>query len=414
MNIQKTHNRCRRERGSALLAAIGFMVVVLAIGLATTMMATHEVRSSRDDGDTKVLRNLAEAGIEAALSQMNKDPMWRCTGSPAQFTNQPLTTVVGGVTTSLGTYTVDPIADLSGDYLQVTAHGYTPSATAPGRQERQVRVIAYKRWGTPFSAAAFGRSGVPLANGDTDSYDSAKGSYGGQTPGTQGDIRTDSSDPSSITIFNNGHCNGKVMYGPGTNLSSVNLDRSRISDGDSNEANDILIAPSNALAPDVTVSSDAKPISGVNGGNNTITGTLTIPAGTWYCDGISLSGKSTVYTTGKVALYVKGNMSIGGNGILNNGDAVGGGSKASDLLIYGTSACHSVSISGNGALTAAVYAPSAAIVLNGGGSSGSVYGALAGNTVSFNGNGTVLHYDVALQNVTGVVTGFRPKSWEEE
>lgn len=403
-----------RERGYALVAAIGFTIVILAVGMAITLMATQEQRATRGSGDTISLRNIAEAGIDRALNEMNRNPQWRCTGSPSAYTNMPLSVVVGEMNTSLGTFTVDPIVDLGGDYVQVTGHGYWPTAHALGGREKQVRVIAYKKWGTPFSAAAYGREGVPLANGDTDSYDSDHGGYSSQGHGNQGDIRTDSTNPSSITIYNNGYCNGKVIYGPGTDLSSVNLDRGRITDGDSDETNDVLKAAEKATAPDVVVPADARAISTINWGNNSITGSMLIPAGTYYCDGISLNGNECVRTTGQVILYVRGNMSIGGNGILNNNDANGGSSLASNLILYGTSACTSVTISGNGALTGAVYAPSADIVLNGGGSSGEVYGALAGKTVSFNGNGTVLHYDIALQSLKGVVTGFRPKSWEEE
>ena len=402
-----SNRRNSASRGVALVAALSFTVVVLSLGLAVTGMATHEQKSTRATGDVMVMRNLAEAGIDRALSNMNSDPMWRCTGSPADYTDKPLAMVVANTNTSLGTYTVDPIVDLGGDYVQVTAHGYTPSANAPGRQEHQVRVMAYKRWSTPFSAAAFGRAGVPLANGDTDSYNSAAGSYGAQAHGNKGDIRTDSTDPNSISIYNNGYCGGNVIYGVGTNLNNVTLARDRISGG-------VMAAAASAVSPDVSVPPGAKRISTINGGSNTINGTLTIPAGTWYCDSISLSGQSTVTTIGRVYLYVTGNMDIGGNGILNNGDVVGGSALASNFLIYGTPSCTSVSISGNGALTAAVYAPAANIVLNGGGERGSVYGALSGRTVSFNGNGTVLHYDEALQSVTGVVMGFRPKSWEEQ
>lgn len=392
-----------RRRGVALIGALSFTVVVLGLGMAVTSMATQEQKSTRAGGNTIVLRNLAEAGIERALNQLNKEPMWRCTGSPAEFTNKPLVESVAGTTTPIGAYTVDPITDLGGDYVQVTARGYTPSVNA---LTKQVRVMAYKRWGTPFSAAAFGRAGVPLANGDTNSYNSANGGYSSQVPGNKGDIRTDSTNPASITILNNGYAGGNVIYGPGTNLNNVTLDRDRI-------FGDVKAAPAAATMPDVAVPGNAVAISTITGGSNTINDTLTIPAGTWYCDSINLSGQSTVTTIGRVYLYVTGNMNIGGNGILNNGDVVGGNALASNFILYGTPTCTSVSISGNGALTAAVYAPQADIVLNGGGTNGSVYGSLAGRTVSFNGNGTVLHYDEALQNVKGVVTGISPKSWQE-
>src|SRR5207253_2880495 len=117
------------------------------------------------------------------------------------------------------------------------------------------------------------------------------------------------------SIQNNGHCNGKVIFGPGTDLSDVHIPTGRISDGDGSESNDIMAAPSTAVMPDVTVPAGAVNISTINGGSNNINGSMFIPAGTW---------------------------------------------------------------------------------------------------VSFNGNGTVLHYDTQLRAVTGSIMGFRTKSWEED
>ncbi|HEY3266913.1 MAG TPA: hypothetical protein VGM37_08305 [Armatimonadota bacterium] len=403
-----------KRRGYALLAAMAISGVILALGTAMVMMTMREQASSIAQGDITSLRCLAEAGIDSAFEKLSHDPTWRCAGAPADFTNKPVNVVISGQNRTLGTFTVDPIQDLGGDCVAVTAHGYFPSATAAIHQEKQVRVIGYKKWGTPFSAAAFGKAGVPLANGDTDSYNSAAGSYSGQTPGNNGDIRTDSSSPGAITIYNQGHCNGRVMYGPGTDLTQVNLDRSRIADGDTNESNDIQVANAAAIAPDVDVPSTARPISDLTHGANSILGSMFIPAGTWWCNTISITGNSRVTTSGKVTLYAKGAIVIGGNGMVNNSDAVGGIALPSNLIIYGTPTCTSVKIDGNGSLTAAVYAPEADIILNGGGNNGAVYGALAGRTVSFNGNGTVLHYDTALQGVSGVVVGFRSKTWEEQ
>lgn len=400
--------KTQRERGMALLAAIVCTMVVLALGMALVTLSTHDLKTTNEQGTMTSLRNVAEAGVDQAFKKLNTDPTWRSLDkNDANFNNAPLTATVDGVTKTLGTFTVDPIVEQGGDFVQVVAHAYHPNATDPNRLEKIVRVTAYKKWGMPFSAAAFGKSGVPLANGETDSYNSDNGSYGGANVGNKGDIRTDSTDPSSITIKNNGECNGKVIYGPGTDLSKVSLDKSRINDGDSDESNDIMVAPNTAVMPDVQLpSSGVTRLQNVPGfSSNTLTGGI-LPGGTYLCDSVDIKGKSMVAITGKVVLYVKGNISIGGNGIANLG-------APADLQLYGLPTCTSVDISGNGQLSAAVYAPQADIVLNGGGSNGQVFGALAGNRVSFNGNGTVLHYDEALQKVKGTVLGFRTKTWQE-
>jgi len=395
------------QRGMALVAAIMCTVLVLALGMALVSLSTHELKATTEQGTNISLRNIAEAGVDSAFRKLGTDPLWRSTNAadPA-FNNAPVKATVDGVTKTLGTFTVDPIVEQGGDYVQVVAHAYYPNATAADKLAKTVRVTAYKKWSMPFSAAAFGKSGVPLANGQTDSYNSENGSYGGANVGNKGDIRTDSSDPDSIDIKTQGECNGKVIYGPGTNLNDVDLDTGRINDGDGNEANDILVAPSTATMPDVQIPAGTTALQNVSGQSDNILDGGILPAGSYWCDRIDIKGTSQVILAGKVVLYVKDRIAIGGNGIANFG-------PPANLQIYGLPTCKQVDISGNGVLSAAVYAPQADIVLNGSGENGQVFGALAGNTVSFNGKGTVLHYDEALQKVKGTVVGFRTKTWQE-
>jgi hypothetical protein len=381
--------------------------LVLAMGMALVSMSTNELKATKEQGDTVGLRNIAEAGVDRSFQALAANPTWRCTdASDANFNNAPITATVGGATQTLGTFTVDPIQDQGGDYVLVTAHSYYPNATTAGRLEKRVRVTAYKKWGTPFSAAAFGKVGIPLGNGRTDSYTSEKGTYYSQTPGNHGDVRTDSTDPNAITLGPNGISGGKVIFGPGTDLADIDLDRSQIVDGDADESNDILVAPNAAVMPDVQIPSTAKELRTVSGFSSDTLSSGSLPAGEYWCDSINNSGNGMITVTGKVAIYVKGSISITGNGFVNT-------SAPEYLQIYGTTTCTSVKIAGNGNLSAAVYAPQAAITRNGGGASGDVFGALAGKTVSFDGTGTFLHYDEALQKVKGVVVGFRTKTWQE-
>jgi hypothetical protein len=392
----------------ALIAAIVCTFMVLALGMALVSMSTYELKATREQGDTISLRNIAEAGVEQAFRKMNAEPTWRATNaSDANFNDAPITATVDGATKTLGTFTVDPIVDQGGDYVQVTAHGYSPSATAANRLEKTVRVTAYKKWGTPFSAAAFGKNGIPLGNGQTDSYTSDVGGYYSQTPGTKGDVRTDSTDPSAITLGPQGISGGKVIFGPGTDLGDVTLDRNRIVDGDADETNDILAAPNTAVMPTVQIPSTAKELRTVSGFSSNTLSSGYLPEGEYWCNEINNSGNDKITMSGKVILYVKGPIAITGKGIVNT-------SAPANLQIYGTATCTSVKIAGNGNLSAAVYTPQADITLKGGGVYGDVFGALAGKTVSFDGNGTFLHYDEALQKVKGAVIGFRTKTWQED
>lgn len=403
-------NRRKNERGVALIAAIGFTVLVLALGLAVVSMTTREQMDATASGSDIQLRNIAEAGVDRAFVKLNEDPNWRCTGSPAEFTNAPVTETFDGKTRTLGTFTVEPIQSLGADYIQVTAHAYIPNASDSHRLEKTIRVVAYQKWGMPFSAAVFGKVGIAQQNGDTDSWNSALGSYYGQTPGTEGDVRTDSTDPGAITLQNNGYIRGKVIYGPGTDISKSTLSRSNIIDGDSNEANDILSAPASAVMPPAVLPSNAVDIRTINGGSGVISGNLNIPAGTWVCDSVRIQGNKKVTTSGPVTLYVRGSCDIQGNGIVNGGITTGGIARPQDLMIYGLPGCTSVSIGGNGAFTGVMYAPNAEIHING---NGGIWGAVVGNHVTFSGNNGSLHYDVALKGVAGTVVGFRAKHWQE-
>ena len=80
----------------------------------------------------------------------------------------------------------------------------------------------------------------------------------------------------------------------------------------------------------------------------------------------------TLDTDATLKLFVEGDVSIGGNGVLNS-------SNPENLEVIGTNTnegVQTIKISGNGQLSATVYAPNANVELKGGGSSGRVYGAV--------------------------------------
>jgi hypothetical protein len=112
----------------------------------------------------------------------------------------------------------------------------------------------------------------------------------------------------------------------------------------------------------------------------------------------------------KATIYFNGNVTIGGNGMVNPHD------QPSDLLLYGVQptdgVTRTVSLGGNGQITAAVYAPDYDVTVNGGGNSGHVFGSIVGNTVAMNGV-TNLHYDEALSS-TGLINNYKIVSWVED
>jgi hypothetical protein len=166
-----------------------------------------------------------------------------------------------------------------------------------------------------------------------------------------------------------------------------------------------------------------------------ISGTITT-SGTYYVDGDwSLGGNSgslviapdidvilvvtgsfelkgnatlTLDTDATLKLFVEGDVSIGGNGILNS-------SNPEYLEVIGTNTNEgeqTIKINGNGQLSASVYAPNANVELKGGGSSGRVYGAVVAYSASLVGN-SHFSFDEALADVNLGGTDYEVFEWLE-
>ena len=132
-----------------------------------------------------------------------------------------------------------------------------------------------------------------------------------------------------------------------------------------------------------------------------------------YVDGdISVTGTSQIILGDGVQakIYFKGNVTIAGKGMVNPND------KPANLLLYGVPPTdglnHTVTLGGNGQITAAVYAPDYDVTVNGGGNSGHVFGAVTGKSVTMTGV-TNLHYDEALA-FTGLINNYKIVSWVED
>jgi hypothetical protein len=127
---------------------------------------------------------------------------------------------------------------------------------------------------------------------------------------------------------------------------------------------------------------------------------------------ISAAGNSQVVLGPGVqaTIYFMGNVDIGGKGVLNPAN------QPADLLFYGvhsdSTVPRHVNLGGNGQISAAVYAPEHDVVVNGGGSSGHVFGSVVGKTVAMTGV-TNLHYDEALAS-GGIINNYKIVSWVED
>jgi Tfp pilus assembly protein PilV len=115
-------------------------------------------------------------------------------------------------------------------------------------------------------------------------------------------------------------------------------------------------------------------------------------------DAVSTSGSAGVTIEGNasLAIYTAGNVDVTGNSSGNGGVANNNGQPIG-FQVWGTNTsagAQTISISGNGSLSAVVYAPEAAVRIVG---NGEVYGAVVANSAELTGNAN-FHYDESLAN----------------
>ena len=416
MKTMKPHLLYRDERGAALVISLMFLVILGLLGTTAVVMTTTDIKiGSNYSASQKAFYN-ADAGVNFAFSKMKAG----LKASPQTF---GLPTAVGGSPSPPLTYTVPTGFSFSiSNITMIASKVYSFTSTGSGPDNAQAVIVATFSTAGVFNYGIFGDLGVILSgNGRTDSYDSSVGPYTWATHNTEGDVGTNAVSAGAIRLSGNAKVYGDTTVGPGGNPASCVT----------TSGNAEVVPPGQKLVADET--KDLTPISDPGGGTTLAAWILsantnyTMPAGTYRLPSIGISGNATGTISGDVTLHVTGNLSISGNGkliipagsslkIYASGTVSISGNGISNntgfpknLQIYGTSTCSSLSISGNGNLYGAIYAPVAAVSVTG---NGDIYGSAIGRTINISGNGN-LHYDEDLQSV-GPCSDLKLLSWQEK
>ncbi|MDB6147510.1 MAG: hypothetical protein JWO45_1174 [Spartobacteria bacterium] len=310
------------------------------------------------------------------------------------------------------------------------------SAHAISAPQVSRRTEAIVRPVSSFDQAIMSVGTIDLTNQNIviDSYDSSdstkstNGLYDVTKRQENGDIATDG----ILIEAGNAHIYGDVATNSGTVSGAANITGS--------ERDDFYQEPIPVGAPSWTAYNGT-----VTSVNNTTTITASATSGSsasrYELSSISLAGGKTltlsgnangsptyveIYVTGDISfsgssqlivqpgvsakIYFAGNVDVGGNGILNTNN------QPLDLQLYGIqpsdgSSKH-VNLGGNGQISAAVYAPDHDVTINGGGSSGHVFGSVIGKSVTMTGV-TNLHYDEVLGSA-GLINSYKIVSWFED
>lgn len=226
-----------------------------------------------------------------------------------------------------------------------------------------------------------GVDSVVVDNGDIDSFNSADGAYSSSNAHSQGNVCSDG----PITIQNNGHVRGDALPGRGYTVNLPNQvtgsTRPRIGSirwtavdpTDASQLNDNHLIPAANWTGTALLASNNEDV--------------VLPAGTYYLPGgFQVTGGAAVLVTGPTTFVVGGSSLVSGRGIVNT-TTVPGNLR---IEVYG----ESVSFGGSAEFHADIYAPLAAIQLNG---TADFYGAVFAKTLQFNGNLTAIHADEALE-----------------
>ncbi|HOI45926.1 MAG TPA: hypothetical protein PLX50_09975, partial [Candidatus Aminicenantes bacterium] len=202
--MQKQAQKRSREQGAILITATIVIVVMLILALPFLVKLSAQYRTTEKSQDSLAAFNLAEAGIDRALWEMNRPFAVTENGildmnAEGNGTLGPVGEQVGGLTGTIeGTVTTN---------LGVTPN--TRSIVSTGRMphignltvDRTVGVSMEKYYKSIWDFGFFADEGFYVrTNLFTDSYDSRRGAYDMNNRGNLGHIGTNGSDENAFDV----------------------------------------------------------------------------------------------------------------------------------------------------------------------------------------------------------------------
>lgn len=455
MKTATSLSRGNTERGSVLLVALIFSALI-AIALGSYLsLGTNAMQLSHRSLYNNAAMNLAETGLEESMWSINQIlednanawDGWTSLGSARKRSFGPFT-LEQGVTGSVTVYVEHAPTSSTPTGLAPIIHTKSTVVLPRGAPiEKWITVELTRR--SLFANGLLAKNSITF-NGNTamvDSYDSRKGVYN-QNLGSGEYNRYAEGPAASISVqadtFNLGNADiyGYVSVGTTTVDAGLNvgpngtvsgtLGQQGVIDYDRTTPN-FTANLTDATAPSVGTYTANPPITSI--GSMTLPRATDVP--TVEADGthnyyiiankidiggnasnqlvieenknviiiltpttgtaIDVKGSASIVVQQNASLniYTEANVAIGGNGVANDV-----ANPPQNFMLWGTrpstaASAQSISVAGNGQLSAVVYAPNANVTANGGGSSGNIMGAIVGSNITVTG-GSMFHYDMAL------------------
>lgn len=414
------------EKGSALILSILLIILILLFIIPFLTKISGNYSSAEKSYGSLTAFNLAEAGVEMAIWELNFGNISTWSGDDNERTKS-----ISSFQTSMG----DVIGDIEIRIQNPTAN--TPLIQATGMYpfrgnstlDKTIHV-SLDRHPFNFSVAAFGNDGLKL-QGSTliDSYDSRIGEYGEEINGeeniaSQGHVATNSNDDGSISLSDSSEIFGNATSGPESEPEfSIITEDSSVIYGEKtafSESQEFVSVPTPQGLPSrgsydlesggiVNISESGEYSSFILRANSIVTITENV---TLYIAGIFEMNSNSYFNIAdgvSATIYLGGSFALASNSAINNSTK-----DPTTLAILGTdSFTGEMNWPANTDFWGVVYVPRATINMT---TNENFYGSLVANRINMNSTGQI-HYDEALKNLEIDVVVEKPyyvKSWKEK
>lgn len=374
------------EKGALLVASYLILALLGIFSLALYSRHYTAIHSHERSQNLVKAFHLAEAGIDHALRELEKDISYQGDGYTA-LGRGGYEVLVTAPNPSVPTV------------RRIDATGHTPSNDSATASYARREITAYVNWGgeIPLRYGAFGCSDIRLSGSATiDSFNSAAAPYSPAAPGTQGDIGTNAVGGGAVSLTGGATVKGNATVGPGGDPAQViDLTDQAVITGTQGAAAEATPC-SGVQAPTGMASQGAIHLSGKE--------QLVLGGGVYLFDSISITAQAGLTLTGSATIYVQGDVKIAGNGVSTLGNLP----KNTVIKVVGS---HEVDVSGTKDFYGAVYAPESKVKVSG---VPEFFGAVFASSYEQSGT-SQLHYDEDLKNI-GVesLAGFEILSWQEK
>lgn len=403
------------QKGSAVVIVLMVAMIMSVVVIATGIIGTNHLSMVNTDRWRTKAFYIAEAGIQRAKLELNKNHSWNGTSPSFENVKMP---------SGQGEYTVKVYNNVNGTTSMITPEGIEippgfAQIISEGRYLNSVSCVAMTaKLCSAFQTALFAKKKIRII-GDTqiDAYDSETGNIvpGEGSVGTNADcVDVISIDGSSVRI------DGSLFIGPGGNPdTAISIS------GDPNITGDERIFPSQIPMPKVNVP-DNLPVGEAT--SNTLSpgdysgqGVLKLRGGSvvnlkgpgeYIFDGLDVSSGCNLNvdtSNGQVKIYLLGNANIAGDSTVNGlTNSTTGDIKArpTNLMIIGSEQTTEMNLKGCSSSNFAIYAPSAQVNISG---TSTLYGSIVADSIFVNGTSS-FHFDTALKR-TDDLTIMRFVSW---